>query len=103
MRFIKQKGKAHIEKNRVKNNPNIKNSMESIPQRIQSASLTVISQSMPSRLSSKIRPKGDLNERQKKKKKSATTPSQIIVEVIVNAPTISKIVPKRPSGDGLAK
>ena len=28
MRFIKQKGKAHIEKNRVKNNPNIKNSME---------------------------------------------------------------------------
>ena len=71
MRFIKQKGKAHIEKNRVKNNPNIKNSMESIPQIIQSASLTVISQSMPSRLSSKIKPNGDLNERQKKKKKSA--------------------------------
>ena len=94
MRAPKQKGKATIENKILKKNPNIKKAIESIPQRIQSASLTVMSQIIPSMLSSNISPKGALNERQKKKKKSVTTPSQMIVEVRVNEPIHNRIVPK---------
>ena len=63
-----EKGNITIDKKVVTNKPIINQIIESKPQIIHKASLTVISHKMPSKLSSKINPKGALNEWQKNSK-----------------------------------
>ena len=60
---------------------------------IQRASLTVNSQIIPSRLNSNIKPKGALNERQKKKNTSPINSPQIIWLTIVKPPIVHNISP----------
>ena len=57
-----------IDRNIVTKIPMINQAIESTPQIIHKASLTVKSHKMPSKLSSKINPKGALNEWQKNSK-----------------------------------
>ena len=64
---ISEKGNITIDINIVTNKPIINQTIESKPQIIHKASLTVKSHKIPSKLSSNIKPKGALNERQKNK------------------------------------
>ena len=105
MFLIKANGKIGTDNNMLKNNPNKKKRIDNIPQIIHKASFTVISQSIPSRLNSKMKPNGHLKERQKNKKKSDKKPSQFQNSWLdrVNAPTVKTIAPVRASGEGNAK
>ena len=100
MVFPKENGKIIIEQNMVTKIPIINQAIESRPQRIHNASFTVINHKIPSRLNSKIKPKGALNERQKNKKISDITPSQISSAVIVKPAIVQMIAPNKESLDG---
>jgi hypothetical protein len=96
-------GKEKIDTTRLKNSPTKKKAIDRSPHITQSANFTVINHKIPSKLSSKINPKGALNERQKNENKSFTKHSQNICEVKVKEPIIQTIVPSKVYGSGFEK
>ena len=84
----------------LKNKPSKKKPIESAPQRIHRASLTVISHKIPSKLNSKIKPNGAEKDLQKKEKKSASQQSQNMQAVKPKAPSVPTMADTRVIEEG---